>query len=57
MTTAADVACMRNDRPTQPPISSTPPTEEPTAPAENSEADDPDRIVFLSWDAPLVPSR
>jgi hypothetical protein len=46
---------VRNERPTQSPPP--PQAEEPLEPAEISERDDPDRIVFLSWDAPLVPDR
>jgi hypothetical protein len=46
---------VRNDRPTQPPPAQ---EDEPNLPAQISEAtEDPDRIVFLSWDAPLVPDR
>jgi hypothetical protein len=48
---------MRPDRPTQQPATSPRSTEEPASPAETPEADDADRIVILSWDAPLVPDR
>jgi hypothetical protein len=48
---------MRNaDRPTQPPPNDPRPASGPAAPVEHAETDDADtRILFVSWDAPLVP--